>query len=90
MRNPRRAYDREGQEIEPMSLGNMRQHGVRSVDAACEACKHEAAVNVDSLADNIYVPDVALTLRCSACGSKKIVVRPNWVEHQPFGNGNYT
>ena len=59
MRNPRRAYDREGQEIEPMSLGNMRQHRVRSVDATCEACRHEAAINVDSLADHIYVPDVA-------------------------------
>ena len=47
-----------------MTLGNMRQHGVRSVEAACEACKHEAAVNVDSLADHIYVPDVALMLRC--------------------------
>ena len=89
MRNPRRAYDREGREIEPMSLGNMRQHGVRSVDASCEACKHEAAVNVDRLADHIYVPDVAPTLRCSACGSKKIVVRPNWAEHQPFGKGSY-
>ena len=28
-RNPRRAYDREGREIRPMTLGNMRQH-VRS------------------------------------------------------------
>jgi hypothetical protein len=89
VRNPRRAYDREGQEIEPMTVGNMRQHGIRSVDATCEACKHEAAVNVDRLADHIYVPDVALTLRCSACGSKKIAVRPNWLEHQPFGQGGY-
>jgi hypothetical protein len=28
-RNPRRAYDADGREIRPMSLGNMREHGVR-------------------------------------------------------------
>ena len=30
-RNPRRAYDADGREIGPMSLANMREHGVRSV-----------------------------------------------------------
>jgi hypothetical protein len=29
-RNTRRAYDHEGREIRPMSLGNMREHGVRA------------------------------------------------------------
>ena len=84
MRNPRRAYDREGREIEPMTLGNMREHRVRSVDATCEACGHEAVINVDALPDELYVPDVALKLRCSACGSKKIAVRPDWAKHDPF------
>jgi hypothetical protein len=37
-RNPRRAYDADGREIEPMSLANLREHGVRSVEATCEAC----------------------------------------------------
>ena len=26
------------------------------------------------------VPDVALRLRCSACGSKNVLTRPNWLE----------
>jgi hypothetical protein len=30
-----------------MSLANMREHGVRSVDATCEDCKREATVNVE-------------------------------------------
>ena len=31
-RNPRRAYDKEGREIEPMDLGHMRRHcGTREV-----------------------------------------------------------
>ena len=49
-----------------MTLGNMREHGVRAVDASCEACKHEAVVNVDKRADDDYVPDVGLkpTLLC--------------------------
>ena len=89
MRNPRRAYDREGREIEPMTLGNMREHGVRAVDATCGECKHEAVVNVDSLPDSFYVPDVAIKLRCSACGSKTIVVRPDWAKHEPHGKGTY-
>jgi hypothetical protein len=81
-RNPRRAYDSEGQEFEPMPLSNMREHGVRSVEAECRDCKREALVNVDSLSDALPVPDVALRLRCSACGSKNIATRPNWREHK--------
>jgi hypothetical protein len=34
-RNPRRTYDRDGLEIPPMTLANMREHGVRSVEASC-------------------------------------------------------
>lgn len=72
-RNSRRAYDAEGREIAPMPLSNMREHGVRSVEATCEYCKHEAIINVDSLPEGLYVPDVALRLRCSACGSGPII-----------------
>jgi hypothetical protein len=72
-----------------MSLANMREHGVRSVEATCEACKHEASVSVDNLPGDIYVPDVALRLRCSACGSKKIT-RPDWTHHQAHGRSGYT
>jgi hypothetical protein len=33
--------------------------------------------------DDLPVPDVALRLRCSACGSKRIFTRPNWQEKPP-------
>ncbi len=72
-----------------MPLSNMREHGVRSVDATCQDCKHEATVNVDGLPDELPVPDVALRLRCSACGSKRIVTRPNWREHLRYGDPGY-
>jgi hypothetical protein len=76
VRNPRRAYKADGSVIAPMDLANMRANGVRAVEARCEACGHEAVVNCDALP----VPDVALRLRCSPCGSKKIVMKPNWTE----------
>src|SRR5215207_1383502 len=59
-RNPRRAYDSEGREFEPLSLANMREHGVRSVVAECRDCKREALVNVDSLPDGLPVPESRL------------------------------
>jgi hypothetical protein len=81
-RNPRRAYDGEGAEIPPMTLGNMREHGIRSIDAYCQStgCGHESTLIVDSLPDDLPVPDVGLRLRCSRCGSRAIHTRPNWAE----------
>jgi hypothetical protein len=52
------------------------------VNVECLRCQHEATVNVDALPDDLPVPDVALRLRCSACGSKRIMTRPNWLEER--------
>jgi hypothetical protein len=81
-RNPRRAYDAEGREIPPMSLGNMREHGVRSVLAICQetSCGHSGPINVDHLPDDFLVPDVSLRLRCSACGTRNVKTQPDWKE----------
>ena len=38
----------------PMSLRNMRENGVRSVTATCEACGHQADVNVDALPETVF------------------------------------
>jgi len=45
VRNPRQAYGAEGREIEPMTLANMREHGVRAVEASCQeiGCGHEGS-----------------------------------------------
>ncbi len=84
-RNPRRAYDSDGAEIAPMTLANMRAHGVRSIAAECRDCQHEATVSAEGLPDDLLVPDVALRLRCSACGSKAVVTRPDWTGFQAAG-----
>ena len=70
-----------------MSLGNMRALGVRSVLAECGKCRHEAVVSANGLPDAVYVPNVALKLRCSKCGSKRITTRLNWLEHKAPGTG---
>jgi ribosomal protein S27AE len=63
-----------------MTLGNMRENGVRSVEAECEDCGHSAVVNVDQFLDAVFVPDVGKRLRCTQCGSNHITTRPNWQE----------
>jgi len=39
-RNHRRIYDEHGREIEPVTLANMRAHGMHLVGASCEDCQH--------------------------------------------------
>ena len=62
----------------PMTLANMRENGVRAVIATCEACAHEADINVDALPESLYVPEAGLRLRCSRCGGKRVLARPAW------------
>jgi hypothetical protein len=79
----RRARDREGKIIEPMTLANMRENGVGgvgSVVATCAKCRHEGVLDVQRWPADTPVPDVGLKLRCSACGGRDIDTRPNWSE----------
>ena len=62
----------------PMTLGNMRDNGVRAVIAECRACRHKADVVVDRLAASVFVPDAGARMRCSACGGRNIETRPAW------------
>lgn len=86
-RNPRRAYHSDGQEIPPMTLGNLRAQGIRAVDAFCQAisCGHEATLDVAGLPDDVAVPDVALRLRCTHCGGRDIRTRPDWTQMRAAG-----
>ncbi len=42
----------------PMTLGNMRENGVRSLLVTCSnvTCRHETIVNVDAYGDELFVP----------------------------------
>jgi hypothetical protein len=75
----------------PMTLANMRQNGVRMIWAKCEACGHQADVNVDTLAETLVVPKVGHRLRCSCCGGKQINTRPAWhTRRDVWGAGGTT
>jgi hypothetical protein len=92
IRNRRRAYDGNGSEISPLTLGNMRDHGARSIDAYREAigCGHASTFHVDGLPGEFPIPDVSLRLRCSKCGSRSIYTRPAWSEMRAAGMGRKT
>ena len=54
--------------IRPMTLGNMRRHGVRGLFATCGHCGHERAVNMDDWPDDAAVPSFGPRMRCSRSG----------------------
>jgi hypothetical protein len=51
-----------------MTLGNMRENGVRRLDVSCWIC-HHAAVH-----DDVPVPWFGPRMVCTGCGS------PNWID----------
>ena len=76
MRNPCRAYDREGWEIAPTTIGFLREQGDTTAGVHCHArgCHHSAVISTDRFPADLPFPDIALRLRCSACGSRDIGV----------------
>lgn len=47
----------EGQQRAPMmTLGNMRQNGVRTLSVRCYRCHHEARLDVEAYDDAVTVP----------------------------------
>jgi len=75
----------------PMTLGNMRANGVRTIAAYCQRvdCHHSAVVDVSALSDDAAVPAIGRRLRCTACGRLGAESRPNWSEtaaQRPIGD----
>jgi len=70
-----------------MTLGNMRELGVRGLSIKClnPKCLHEATVSVDDYADEMLVRDFAKSMVCAKCGARgrHIDVRPNRKEQPP-------
>ncbi len=78
-RSPRRAYDQDGNEIPPATVASTRALGMSSVVAFCEArdCDHLAIIPLEGWPEATPIPDMALRLHCSHCGSRKIRVMLN-------------
>jgi hypothetical protein len=73
--------------IEPMTLGNKRQLGVRSTAAACPVCRHEATISAEPWPDEIPVPAFGPRMFCTRCGIIGADARPNWKEHRAQSAG---
>ena len=63
--------------IEPMTLGNMRANGVRSLDVSCWNCHHQAIISVEPWPDHMPVPSFSPRMVCTRCGIIGADARPN-------------
>jgi hypothetical protein len=70
-------------EIEPMTLGNMRELGVQSLDVSCWLCEHQAILSADRWPDDVAVPSFGPRMVCTGCGIIGADARPNWKEQPP-------
>ena len=66
--------------VEPMTLQNLRENGVRSLAVQCHQCGHEVVLNVDHLPGDLTVPSFGPKMVCTKCGTIGADVRPNWRE----------
>jgi hypothetical protein len=71
----------------PMTLGNMRANGVRTIAAYCDGCHHQGVLDVEAYPDDTPVPSFAPRLVCTRCGLIGADARPNWSEHRAAGTG---
>jgi hypothetical protein len=74
------AAKRINEPIEPMTLGNMRANGVRSLDVSCWQCHHQAIMSADPWSDDVPVPTFGPRMVCTRCGIIGADARPYWQE----------
>ena len=74
------ARSRSNDPIEPMTLGNMRANGVRSLAISGRICHHQAMLSVDRWPDDVPVPTFGPRCVCTRCGIIGADARPNWRE----------
>jgi len=68
-----------------MTLGNMRENGVRTLAVYCGAlhCHHEAVLDVSAYPDDVTVPAFGPRMVCTVYGAIGADARPNWNERAP-------
>jgi len=80
MRNRRRAHRKDGQEIQPATVGSELAEGYRLAEVWCEPCCRHVEVEISSLPTDLAIPDIALRYRCAACGGRQLTSRMSIAE----------
>ncbi|WP_245447503.1 hypothetical protein [Methylobacterium sp. 17Sr1-1] len=80
-RNPRRAYDEQGREIAPPTVGDARAEGETTAAVTCHSCRRHVIITTDRFPAWLPFPDIALRLRCSGCGSRDVSVMKDIQAH---------
>jgi hypothetical protein len=78
---------RTAEPIVPMTLGNMRRLGVRSLAISCSICHHAAVMSAEPWPDDVPVSAFGPRMVCTRCGIVGADARPNWREHRAQGAG---
>jgi hypothetical protein len=70
---------------DPMTLGNMRELGVKRLIASClnDACRHTALIEVWSYPAETEIPYFRRHVVCAKCGA-----RGNKIDVRPIGKSN--
>jgi hypothetical protein len=66
----------------PMTLGNMRELGVRSIAVTCELCHHQAVLPADRWSDAVLVSAFRPRMVCTRCGIIGADARPRRRENE--------
>ena len=68
--------------LSPMTLGNMRANGVRTLAVWCggRGCDHQSVLDVSGFTDDVPVPAFGPRMVCTVCGAIGADARPNWNE----------
>ena len=76
---------RKSETFEPVTMGDIRAHGVTRLLVYCESlwCHHCATLDADWLPDDVILLDLNRRMICTACGSIGADVRPDWSQHTP-------
>lgn len=81
-RNPRPAYNKDGTEMQPATVGSHMRSGRRKIEICCNGCRrHRNGIDVSDLPPDVPIPDICLRHQCSVCGSKNLMSRADTHEH---------
>jgi hypothetical protein len=69
----------------PMTLGNMRTNGVRSLAVSCWLCHHDAVLASTPGPMTCSCPSSARSVVCTGCGIVGADARPYWKERRLRG-----